>query len=103
MTARTPVERGAEAVYELRQQSFGRAFDSDYARAALEAALDVEDIERGLVAEWHQDQCMCRDFDGTDIETCVTRQEAGTRFCPPATWTVDAIRAYLLGTDEGGA
>lgn len=42
----TPLERAAEAIYVLRQRTFGRAFDSDVARAALEAAIDEGEIAR---------------------------------------------------------
>lgn len=40
----TPLERAAEAIDVLRQRTFGRACDSDVARAALEAAIDEGEL-----------------------------------------------------------
>lgn len=51
----------------------------------------IEATERELVADWHEDQCACQDFDGKDIETCYTRKNGSPFFYPPITWTTDAV------------
>ena len=56
-------------------------------------ATTAEEVEQILIADWHADQCGCRDFDGIDLDTCFVRQEF--RFQqhtqPPMTWPVEDV------------
>lgn len=57
----------------------------------------VEEVERILIREWHQDQCACREFDGIDMATCYSRTHPmfPGSMVEPGTWTVDAVLAAL--------
>lgn len=84
MTARTPIERGAEAVYQ-RYDQVNTLTAPNIARAVLGAALDVDELAAHL----------CK---------AVTGKEWG-RPHPAAAkpWrdAATAIRAYLLSDEEG--
>lgn len=56
-----------------------------------------EQVEERLIRDWHEDQCACADFDGTDIETCYTRKTARYRgaMCPPTSWGVEEVMAAM--------
>jgi len=79
MTALTPIERGAEAVYKLYDQVYTMTA-SDIPRAVFES-IDREGLIDVLVMS------PMSDFAGTDMR--------------PVERTADAIRAWLLS--EGGA
>lgn len=117
MTARTPIERGAEALmspvhapmtdHDPRDGSCvscpwplsEAGTPEDIARAVLEAALDVEGLAG--VIEHHQH------FESIGADRACECGEhlpaEGPSWQAHATHVATAIRAYLLGTDEGGA
>lgn len=64
-----------------------------YAVGQAQEDAEYEAVETVLVAQWHLDQCGCRDFDGVDMSTCVTHLESDCPSYPPNTWATDAVLA----------
>jgi len=56
-------------------------------------ATTAEEVEQILIADWHQESCGCRDFDGADLETCYSRGSDRYKYLsiPPMTWTVEDV------------